>query len=421
MIDYIKINNLAIGADIQNLLDFEGKFNDKTGEVLVHRKKSAYFRNMVFTLTPGDRYAKLGGSLHKFYNGGEFNNDTFTWDKFLKVYSELSQFIGPNDRINVIEFGVNVVVPFNPSDFLRSLIAHKKTQFNKRIVKGMHYTQSSSSHYTIKIYNKGLQQPTGANILRIEVRQEKMQRLFSNGLTWSQLAEPKTWVRLSEVLKQKFSEVIYYDSSIIQDKVPPKDLEIIKRGYNPFYWQNNNSPNANRQRRQFQALIRKYGNKYNTLPDLISMEIANLMKTYHNLDKADLASDDHILSSLIKTYPLLSCTNSSAPILTPQIRLCKVTRLDISMQKPESTFLSISGIKYLLETDKNGFDKLRSQRLSAKWHNETLKVQFREIAHSIRNEFYNATRDINKLYSYPSLFDSKPFIRSAKMQLIELG
>ena len=439
MIDYIKIINLLIGSEIKSLLNFEIKVIEKTGEA-PPKKKFAYDKNMIFTLTPGDRFAKVGGSLHKFSNGGELNNDRFTFKKFRKVHEYLSRWISPDDSINILEFGVNINTPFDPTDFINCLISYKQTQFNKEINPGMAYAECSLSHFLIKIYNKGLQQPNGSNILRFEVRQERMQKLFPDSLKWSQLADLKTWEYLGEVLKEKFSDVIYYDHSIKLDQIPEKERQIIERGYNPVYWKNNKSPHAGRERKQFQDLIRKDGSKFNLLPDLISQEVAELVKSYHYSEEANkepelskMAKSYHYSQSedltpkgasfdpLAKSYPLLSCTFSP----TGENRFCKVTGIDISMQKSGSKFLCISGLRFLNENDHPAFDKLRRKRLSAKWDNEPLEVQFRELAHSIRNEYFNpknnprnnTMKGIENLFSHPSLFDIRPFIRPEKMEL----
>lgn len=448
MIDYVKINNLSIGLLIKDRLDFEVKVVEQTGEALTDKKKSAYYKNMIFTLTPGDRFAKVQGSLHKLSNGGQYNNDRFTFAKFRQVYEDLSRIIKPDDNINVIELGVNIITPFNPTDFIDCLICHGKTQFNKVKTQRMEYAQCSHTHYAIKIYNKGLQQPTGSYILRVEVRQERMQKLFPEGLKWSQLVDPRIWEYLGEVLKEKFSEVIYYDPSIQLDLVPEKERQIIDKGYNPIYWQNNKSDHAYREKKQFQDLVKKHGTMFNSLPDLISEEVSDLVKSYHYSDEQnrnpelskmvesynysfpeDLNSKNTDLGDLVKSYTLLSCINSPTHENNPLNRLCKVTGIDISMQKPESKFLNVSGIKFLFENNSPAFEELRRKQLTRKWENETLKVQYREIAHSIRNKYHNplngprhnARRAINTLYSDPLLFDIVPFILPEKMMLAGLN
>lgn len=424
MIDYIKINNLSIGSEIQNLLDFEIKVNQQTGEELTNKKKSASLRNMIFTLTPGERFAKVGGSLHKFANNGELNNDRFTFDKFRQVQNELSKYISNDDFINVLEFGVNLITPFNPTSFIKNLITHQKTQFNKSISPCMAYAQAEYSHYLIKIYNKGIQQPTGLNILRVEAKYLKMQKLFPDGLRWSNMGDLDTWKYLGNVLKDKFSDVVYFDPSIKLDRLPEKEREIIDQGYNPVHWQNLNTPHASRDRKQFQNLIKKYGILFNSLPELLDQEIKELVKSYHYMAPQNKIESGIHLNTLVNCFPLLYGNISPTHKNTTSERFCKVTGLSISMQRAGSQFLNISGIRFLFETDQNDFKKLRMKRLSPKWYSEPFEVQFREIAHSIRNEFnnprHNAIRDIKNLYEYPALFDLEPFIRPEKMKMAGL-
>ncbi|HEY5125560.1 MAG TPA: hypothetical protein VIK14_17670, partial [Ignavibacteria bacterium] len=97
MIDYFKINNLAIGLKIQAILDFGVLVNEKTGEEYLHKKKSANLNNLIFTITPGNRFVKVQGSLHKFANNGTKNNDRFTFNRFSKVAEDLKDFISSDD------------------------------------------------------------------------------------------------------------------------------------------------------------------------------------------------------------------------------------------------------------------------------------------------------------------------------------
>jgi len=435
---------LLIGAEIQNLLDFHILVNQETGEVPTDKKKSANLKNMIFTLTPNDRFAKVGGSVHQYANGGKLNNDRFTIERFRQVANELRELINPNDDVNVLEWGINLIVPFDPTDFIKNLISHQKTQFNKTKQTNEVFAEIRYTHYRIKVYNKGIQQPTGSYILRIELHYVRMQNLFPEGLKWSRLGALETWDYLGKVLIEKFNDVIYYDPSINLDQVPEKEKRIIEKGHNPIYWQNNKSAHADRDRKKFQDLIKKHGTKFNSISNLIDQEVTVLVKNYHYSEEANIEDElsgmvksyhystpedptikDINFDPLVKCYPLLSCTNSPTNINTTDRRFCKITGIDISMQKSGSVFLCVSGIQSLMETDQITFNKLRFERLSPKWRNEPFEVQVREIAHSIRNEYnnprHNAKRDIQNLLSYPVLFDLVPFIRPDRMRVSGLS
>ena len=63
-----------------------------------------------------------------------------------------------------------------------------------------------------------------------------MQKIFPGGLKWSDLRKIETWSYLGDILRKKFSEIIYYDPSINLKELSEKDLQFIKDGRNPFYW-----------------------------------------------------------------------------------------------------------------------------------------------------------------------------------------
>lgn len=420
MIDFVKINNLKKGDQISGLLDFEVKVNCRTGEELLHRKQSAYLKNLVFTITPGNRFVKVAGSLHKFSNDGDFNNDRFTFDRFILVADELSKYISDDDQINVIEFAVNLKVSFNPTDFIKNLICHLKKPFNKSIRSGISYSQVEYKHYLIKIYDKGLQQPSGSNILRIELKYLRMQKLSADGLKWSELRKIETWMNFGDILKKKFSEVIFYDPTIDLKDVSEKDLQFIKDGRNPFYWSDLSGPHVDRTRKRYQSLIEKYGFMFKNLPEMIDQEISELVKSYHNSDNENDMRNPYQNRRLVKSYTLLYEN------LSPRTEIqtnCEVTGIDISMQKPGSRFLSIAGIRFLYLNNKELFEKLREERLSAKWMNEDISVQMREICHSIRNEFFNpghnTKKTLQKITKDPLLFDINPFISEEKKLLLK--
>lgn len=418
MIDFIKINDLSSGATIQDLLDFELKVNHRTGEEMMNRKRSAYLRNLVFTVTPGERFVKIQGSLHKYLNGGDLNNDRFTFDRFLKVADDLAEYISDNDSINVLEFGVNVQTESDPCEFIDNLIAHLKKPFSKTIISGECYAQVRYEHYLMKIYDKSLQQPSATNVLRIEVKYLRMQKLFPDGLKWSYLRDINTWLYLGEILRKKFSEVIYYDPSINLKSIPVKESQFIKDGRNSFYWQDLNGPHVSRMRKQYQKLIRKYGSQFNNLPELLDQEIKEVVKSYRNFNQVNVMENSVKNTEVVKSYTLLYGNNS--PTVRNEIsdHVCKVTGIDISMQRSGSKFLCISGVRFLYENDREVFDKIKNERLSAKWLRYPVEIQFREIAHSIRNEYYNpknnTKQSLRKILKDPVLFEVIPTIEKNK-------
>jgi len=295
-----------VGLNIQNLLDFEVIVNQRTGEYCYERKKSSHLKNLIFTITPGDRFVKVQGSLHMFANNSKKNNNRLTYEMLQTAIQDLNPFIASDDLINVLEFGINIFTPFDPTVFIKNLIAHKKKQFNKTLIHGESISQVRYTQFIFKIYDKGLQQgPKGRFILRVEVKCLKMQKLFPNGLKWSDLADIKTWLYLGDEIKKRFSEIIYFDPSINLNQVPEKDRIVLERGHNPIYWENLPGSHVSRERKHYQNLIRKYGSICNTIPELVNKEINELAKSYHFSDKIIEESIIAVNMEMAKNYPLL--------------------------------------------------------------------------------------------------------------------
>lgn len=106
---------------------------------------------------------------------------------------------------------------------------------------------------------------------------------------------------------------------------------------------------------------------------------------------------------------------------TSLIKKCPVTRLDISMQPKNSKFLSYKGVQWYYEHDRETYEKLLLPRLTENYRDMDIKIQFREIAHSIRNTDSNprnnTRRAIHKLLSEEgSLFDNLQLIDKSKLK-----
>jgi hypothetical protein len=418
MIDFIKINGLLIGLNIQQLLDFDIKVNEKTGEQYQDKNKTALLKNLLFIITPNG-FVKVKGSIHKYANNGECNNDRLTLKRFIQVVEALKEYIYPDDIINSIEFGVNILTPFDPSIFINNLLSSGKKHFKKDIKPGCCFAEAEYNQYAIKIYNKGMQQPTGANILRIELKYFKMENVFKYGLKWSALSNPSTWRYLGMILKKKFSDVVYYDPAINLNEVPEPYKTIIKNGHNPIYWENLSGSHASRERKQYQELISKYGRTFNSLNKLMFDEIECL------------ANSDHFSNS-VENRPLANSDLSLYCQISPTVinsTICKVTGIDISCQKTGSVFLSTSGIRKVKETDPKTFEILKRERLSKKWESYSESVHIREIAHSIRNEYFNSRNNprnntlnaIKRITQDSVLFDTWDLIRADKRNLLPEG
>lgn len=446
MIDLVTIWPLSIGLKIKRLLPFTIGMVEDTGEI-PEQKQSTKLKNLVFTITPGDNpIAKVKGSVHKYANDGFHNYNRFPLSRFRETARELSEYISPEDPVHVLEFGINIQTPFDPELFIRNLISFKGKRFNLDEHPGKLYSWAELGEYWLKIYDKGL--PYNQDkILRLELKYKKMGNLFPNGLKWGDLLEPGTWQYLSFKLIESIEETVYFDPSIdLTTVTSTSDRELLEKGNNPFFWENFKGTNRSRKRKQFIRAVRKYGATFTSLPDLIKEEVSHLIdisatQKVTNFDHYFTPPNDTSISAnyeKVTNFDTLLYGQNSSPTKTNRSgtdpepysepietgrRFCIVTGIDITDQKPGSRFLSTTGLRQLQRIDQHKFEVLRYTRLSDRFLDSPIDRQIKEIAHSIRNEYYNpknnTKRAIQRIKSDPALFDQEPFFNPDRQKLIQ--
>ena len=221
MIDYIKIRDLPVQLhDIINnkFLDFGTSVNIETGEIF-GKPQIAKYKGISFIIkknkkTSKYQYVNLEGSLHKYWNNGEHNYNDFNFNNLVSVINELSEKfnIDPfNTRLNNVEFGVNLVIPFNPDEFLKSIINHKGKHFSIIRQRDKHFRQCEYSRYYLKIYDKGLQFGKN-NIFRFEVKVTRMEHLKEIGISHlSDLLNINKFLLLGDELSTYYNNLLIFD------------------------------------------------------------------------------------------------------------------------------------------------------------------------------------------------------------------
>ena len=461
MVDYIKITNTGLTTDqLQNkeLLSFTERYNTLTGEI-IPGSRLAKFKDLYFSVG-FTGFIGLSGSLHKFHNGGIHNYDDFCYSKLVDSVGELKNKFGIIPRqamLNNVEFGVNIEVPYNPDVLLRNLVLHRNKQFNYEETKKMFCSKVKYAQYHVKLYNKGLQYNLPRNILRFEVKIIRMAKIAKFEIhTLADLLSKAKLLEVKQILLDAFDDIIFYDKSVDCSTLKPKDIELITNGGNPKFWKahyEETGSNAIKKVRQYQSLIREHGSlNLNSIRHLINDKWDDLVNDNNNNirdftelqlklqsgNKQVFTTPGEILSEkkIRKITGLLTMdakqenehiTNSNNLSIDKDLvsesmkrRECIVTGLDISMQKESSRFLSISGIRFLFEHDRDQYNKLLSE-LPSKWHNDTREVQEYKIAHHIRDKFFNlrnsTRRAIKKKCEEKALFDNRTLISKGKLAI----
>ena len=255
MYDGIKILDLSVSADAlltNDRLLFPLPIDEQAGAVLTDRKRYATDRGMIFTLIPtkaGDRTrCELQGSLHRYGRAGLHNADQFTAADLLAALDQLVTTYGIDpfrSRLNNVEFGVNVLLPFSVSRVLDNLICYKNRPFVKEPGNGFDYYQCHTQRYVVKLYAKGQQyaEVVGAegagNLLRVEVKVLKMEYLTRRGVhldTLADLLNVANYGALGALLVEVFSTILFDEPTISVGHLTPKERDTYQNGRNPRFW-----------------------------------------------------------------------------------------------------------------------------------------------------------------------------------------
>jgi hypothetical protein len=298
----------------------------------------------------GNTTISIKGSLHKYHNEGEHNYNEFNLSQFMEVLHDLSESLGINPflaSLHNLEFGVNVVLPFNTKEFIQRIVSYKGKDFDKRTFK----------NDTLKIYDKGLQYNRPENILRFEIAVKRIQFFKDCKIsirTLSDLIKPNIYPMLKKVLEEVYNDLLVFDPSSLKYCNAKQERELLLKGNSPIYWvrlKKQNPENFKKKRARFRFLVSKYGidNQKQIVFDLISG------KNLTTLSSEDLANIDLFLSQFKEqTFPeLTGCKTITLKQDVPRInsysigvntgkqeRKCSTCGRDISEQRKGSLYCS---------------------------------------------------------------------------------
>lgn len=357
MFDFIKTNNpyfTPIELVNNPLLSFNIEV-DKNGEIL---KRISEYQNFKFIIK-NEKYININGSLHKFFNGGIHNHNDYTIKNHLEVCNKLTELfrINPfNATIHNIEFGVNIIIPFNTNDFLNSIILYKVRECETETFGGKGYLlRFTFDHYQLKIYNKQLQYSLDESLIRFEIKVTKMEFFKKRNISLKTLSDTlknENYPILVNLLLNAYSDLLIYDNSINLKKLNQRDKNTLLLGNNPKYWKEQiiNGKEIKKKRTRFKLLVSKYGkrNIYKTVFEIIRNKAEGITRVTPELQTN---IDDYLNSFKIQTYPKvtnfrdetiigsLPKNNTSNKGLNPN-HYCISCGRDISHQKKGSKFCS---------------------------------------------------------------------------------
>lgn len=398
-------------------------------------------------ITRDNLSCSVRGSLHKYFNDGKHNYNDFTLSDFINTVSDLEKTLNINaetTRIGRVEAGVNIDLDTDIDEFIGSVIL-----FNNTIpVSTPQGIVFQFREYDIKIYKKELK--GYKDRLRVEVackHKSKRDRIIKEYATYcttlSDLTNSNVWQAFGNELESVCDNLILIDREHINySNLKSKDAELLTKGVSPFFWTKKWNSRATRMRHldRFVELSSKYGG--NDIREEIKTATASKIKELINIENTPQnVTDCTLLRNVESVKNETDCTfmrndnkNKNETDCTVDkgtkrftSSLCEVTSLSLEIGIKQGSYLSAKGVEYYYHNQIEIYDKILLPRLSEKWHESELNIQFREIAHSIRNEKYNPknnprnnlktsikTRDIGVL----NIFDYSVMLREDKRKIL---
>lgn len=438
MIDFIKIA-LKLSSVDNFLKNFshaiKGQFDGDTFELTGEYK--ARIRNIELKITQVG-WLIISGSIHEFWNDGNHNHNDFSMQDFLLSIKELIEIIGMdlwNLRLYKIEIGVNIIPVIPVGDFIRNTFLHKGKDFRSEITKGEGlFFVCQHKEYKIKIYDKGKQNKLSYPLLRFELNYSSEILRKNRIFILKDILNFEKRDSLKSFLLKTFLEIIYFDSTIRTNDLSKRNKEKIVEWANPLYWQKlSNEPASkntfanevrrlqnitkissdNIQTKTFDLINKKLGELDNISEDDIQVYFGMNVYYKQNEDGIEVGTNGNDFLILKERE---TGTNGSSIIVpfNTEVRRCKLTKLDISMQADDHDFLTIDGVEYYHQNFPKIYKRLE-ERLRPKWKDAPVSKRNLEIAHGIRNTFNkrnNALRNQLKnkkghfsLFSDPTLLN----------------
>lgn len=372
-------------------------------------------------ITRDNSYCSVRGSLHKYFNDGKHNYNDFTLSDFIRTISDLEKTLNINAniiQIGRIETGVNIDIDIDVDEFIGSVILFNNT----------HPTMCDNgiifklNDYDLKLYRKELK--GHPNKLRIELaikKKRKRDAIIKEYATYcttlSDLTNSNVWQAFGNELESVCDNLIVIDREHINySDLKPKDAELLTKGVSSFFWTKKWNSRATRMRHldRFVELSSKYGG--NDIREEIKTAITSKIKelidvenTPQNVTNVPFMrnAENETFSPFMRNVenvknetnvPFMKSGNENKNETNVHVdkegkrftsSLCEVTSLSLEIGIKQGTYLSAKGVEYYFHNQREIYDKILLPRLSEKWHESELNIQFREIAHSIRNEKYN--------------------------------
>lgn len=236
-------------------------------------------------------YLEITGSLHKNHQKGHNFKRFYFSDccKEIKYLCDSLQLDSKQILIETLEFGVNIKVDFSPYEYFdKHLISYKSKRFDR-------YRRDNKSRrlgffcdleeYSVKLYDKGLQNGLEYHLMRFEYRIIEMHDYVKSiGIrTLNDLMNKDLVINLIDKLLDAWDNVYLFEEiNTTELKLTPTLEKILPNANNNRYWQNLHETNP-RKYRDYRNIYKKFiaanGRNYNAI---ITAKIVEELKSSFN-------------------------------------------------------------------------------------------------------------------------------------------
>lgn len=419
LIDYLKIlsfnNELAERLYNDPLLSKyskSSKFNNKLDKQQIEEiKQSTYifsYKEILFCFFQKDNvFTKLEILIkpHYYFNSNKHNANTFSAIDCINTLTEIkNKFNLPIEELEIknIEFGINGTSPIDCKNLISYAIYHERNEFINssdelrfsKISFKHHSSGKANTYKQIKFYAKGLQFPqyTDINTFRFEIKSKQSKYINSIGIkcckdiirTYKDLLKLKTYLKLSDVLKDEFKKVLILDIDNKKQNLTPKEVLKLDKYLNSVYWikslQESRNVFSENKQKYFKLLNKTNSNIHYNLYLIFEEKIKEILKkgaisTPHEIEKKGAISDVYIIGN---------CTQNKT-------KKCNVTGIELIGKDLEAKYIRTSTIRNLKKNNETKFFEICSLLLNNSKPNHT-KYESNIITHlakQVRNRANN--------------------------------
>lgn len=344
----------------------------------------------------GYGHLEVSVSPHYHFNQYRHNGNDFTPLNCIKTIIEILTYLGikPQDydllKVVNIEFGLNIIPEINIKNLIDGLLFYKKTPF--KVVDFRYNKRTDATSYKqLKAYAKGLQfvdfpeYGIDINTFRFEVKSKQGKNIKKYGIeNANDLTKLNIYKNLNQTLLDEWENTLLINQTPDFSDLKTDESQFIKNTNKIDFWSTLITENHRNTFRVNKVKYLKILQGKNNFHQRIKLQIIDKLFSFK---KCANSTQQTLIKkgkdTFNKTHPPLINLESA------QLSICLVTGLDISMQKKDSVYLCITGLKYYRENVPDKYKLIERQYLNEKTKRLKCDEQLYYIAHNIRNVYTN--------------------------------